>query len=65
MSQPLSPELPSIADLSEAQVRGAACVYCGVVLDSGTAVDLGERRGRRAGAAFSWFPRACLRHGAT
>jgi hypothetical protein len=64
MSKPPLRGLPPIGDLTELQVRGAACVYCGVILDSGTAVDLGEQRSRRAGATFSWFPRACPQHGA-
>ncbi|MET9467819.1 hypothetical protein ABZY44_24050 [Streptomyces sp. NPDC006544] len=65
MSQSHTADLPPIGDLSEQQIRGAACVRCGVHLDNATAVDLGERRGRRAGSPFRWFPRACPQHGAT
>lgn len=64
MSQPPSlRELPSISDLTEQQVRGTACVWCGVHLDNASAVDLGERRTRRAGEVQRWFPRACPQDG--
>lgn len=63
MSQPHMQEIPPIGDLSEQQIRGAACVHCGIHLDNATAVDLGERRTRRAGVLVRWFPRACPRHG--
>ncbi|MFZ3473070.1 hypothetical protein ACODT3_10950 [Streptomyces sp. 4.24] len=56
--------LPQCRDLSEAQVRGTACVHCGIVLDNATAIDLGERRTGRGGSVTRWFPRACPRHGA-
>lgn len=54
-------ELPPISGLTEKQVRGIACVHCGVVLDNGNAVDLGERVMRRAGMRLRWFPRECPR----
>lgn len=57
--------LPPIGSLSEPQVRGTACVYCGVVLDNESAVDLGERTARQGGATRRWFPRACPEHGGT
>ncbi|WP_411102417.1 hypothetical protein [Streptomyces sp. cmx-4-9] len=64
MSQPPSlRELPPISDLTEQQVRGTACVWCGVCLDNASAVDLGERRTRRAGMLLRWFPRACPQDG--
>lgn len=65
MSKPptSSPPLPPMGSLSEQQIRGTACVRCGIVLDNGTAIDLGERRTRRAGVTVRWFPRACPRHG--
>lgn len=53
------PPLPPVGDLSEQQVRGTACVYCGIHLDNATAVDLGERTARQAGSPRRWFPRAC------
>lgn len=51
--------LPPLSDLSEQQVRGVACVHCGIHLDNGDAVDLGERPASRAGQRSRWFPRAC------
>lgn len=51
--------LPPMSELSEQQVRGTACVYCGVCLDNGTAVDLGQQRAGRADRVQWWFPRAC------
>lgn len=58
MSKPLPP-LPSVGDLSEQQIRGTACVHCGIILDNATAVDLGAQPLRRADSVTSWFPRAC------
>ncbi|MET8766300.1 hypothetical protein [Streptomyces sp. NPDC004658] len=51
--------LPEFNSLSQAQVRGATCVWDGVPLTAETAVDLGERRVRRITERVSWFPRAC------
>lgn len=50
-------EVPPVGDLSEPQVCGRNCVWCGNVLPIGRSVDLGEReeQGRR------WFPRGCAR----
>ncbi len=63
MAPPITPPrrrvLPALSDLSEQQVRGAACVYCGIHLDNATAVDLGEHQAGRAGSLVRWFPRAC------
>jgi hypothetical protein len=56
-------KLPPMSELSEQQVRGTACVYCGIHLDNADAIDLGERRASRAGIAVRWFPRACPQHG--
>lgn len=56
-------ELPPLSTLSDQQVRGTACVYCGICLDNATAIDLGEQRAGRAGASVRWFPRACPPHG--
>lgn len=64
-AHPQTPPLPAIGGLSEEQVRGAACVHCGIHLDNGNAIDLGERRASRAGSAVRWFPRACPQHGGT
>ncbi|MDH6628755.1 hypothetical protein M2271_006588 [Streptomyces sp. LBL] len=51
--------LPALDGLSQEQVRGAACIWCGVRLVTTTAVDLGERRHRRLDGVYSTFPRAC------
>jgi hypothetical protein len=51
--------LPVLVGLSQEQVRGAACVWCTTVLNTATAVDLGERRHRRLDGHYSTFPRAC------
>jgi hypothetical protein len=58
-----TPPIPALGTLSEQQVRGTACVHCGIHLDNGTAVDLGEQAVRRAGNLQRWFPRACRQHG--
>ncbi|NMI57113.1 MULTISPECIES: hypothetical protein [unclassified Streptomyces] len=52
-------DIPGIADLSEQQVRGAACVWCEAPLTSDTAVDLGERRVSLLDSHITTFPRAC------
>lgn len=59
------PSLSPPSRLTEQQVRGTACLRCGVVLDNGTAVDLGERYMTRAGQRVRWFPRTCPQHGET
>ncbi|MFB6805509.1 hypothetical protein [Streptomyces sp. NPDC056387] len=65
MSEPPLPPLPPVGDLSEQQVRGTACVYCGIHLGAGPAVDLGERIAQLADLRVRWFPRACTGHGTT
>ncbi|MEE4494152.1 hypothetical protein, partial [Streptomyces sp. BE230] len=53
--------LPPVAELTEQQQRGWRCVWCSHPVTVGADVDLGEQRTRpRTGAAYSWFPRACL-----
>ena len=52
--------LPDLDGLSEQQVRGAACVWTGVVLTPATAVDLGRRTASRAGVSVPWFPRGTV-----
>lgn len=54
------PELPPVGSLTPEQVRGLACVHCGVPLGDAAAVDLGERLLRRLDVTFRWYPRACL-----
>jgi hypothetical protein len=51
--------LPAPEDMSESQVRGAACVWCAVTLSTSAAIDLGERRINLLGSSVSWFPRGC------
>lgn len=51
--------LPSPSELTEQQVRGITCVWDGVALAPGTAVDLGTRTMKRLGSPVNWFPRAC------
>lgn len=51
--------LPSLDGLTQEQVRGASCIWCGSLLDTATAVDLGERRHKRLDGKYSTFPRAC------
>ncbi|MFF9129105.1 hypothetical protein [Streptomyces sp. NPDC014806] len=51
--------VPSLDDQSEAQQRGAACVWDGQPLTAETAVELGERRHRRLDGHYSTFPRGC------
>ncbi|MFD7554093.1 hypothetical protein ACFV9E_06085 [Streptomyces sp. NPDC059835] len=66
MSQPPQPlSIPPLGSLTEDQIRGATCVHCGTPLDGVPAVDLGERRTRRAGGLVRWFPRACPRDAGT
>ncbi|MEU5773864.1 DUF6415 family natural product biosynthesis protein [Streptomyces venezuelae] len=50
-----APMLPSMGLLSEAQVRGQDCVFCGAM----AAIDLGRQDAKCLDAVVSWFPRAC------
>ncbi|GAA3852768.1 hypothetical protein GCM10023084_03730 [Streptomyces lacrimifluminis] len=51
--------LPEMAALSDAQVRGAACAWCAVILAPATAVDLGPRRIRLLDRHITVRPRGC------
>lgn len=51
--------LPPLDGLTEEQLRGATCIWCGQGLTTDTAVDLGERRHRRLDGHYSTFPRGC------
>ncbi|MEU3945473.1 hypothetical protein [Streptomyces sp. NPDC029526] len=53
--------LPRMEMLSEAQVRGAACVWDGRTLTPQTAVDLGPRLKKRLDGEYRWYPRSCRR----
>lgn len=52
-------ELPDVAGLSDHQVRGKACVWCGIILAPDTAVDLGPRRIRILDRHVTTYPRGC------
>ncbi|MFI0032031.1 hypothetical protein ACH4M8_22390 [Streptomyces albidoflavus] len=51
-------QLPQPTALSNAQLRGAACVWCGERLDTATAVDLGVQPDPQY-PGVRWYPRAC------
>lgn len=51
--------LPNPASLSDAQQRGAHCVWCGTPLATGAAHDLGPRPVDAHGVSVDWFPRCC------
>jgi hypothetical protein len=55
----MSKPLPPVGELSEQQVRGTACVHCGIHLGDGPAVDLGEQQAHIGDLRVRWFPRAC------
>ncbi|MFD4631431.1 hypothetical protein ACFVYR_21340 [Streptomyces sp. NPDC058284] len=60
LATPLSaPQLPSVGTLSDGQVRGRDCVFCGITLTAATAVDLGTHDITRLGTVTHWFPRTC------
>lgn len=52
-------DLPPLAKLTDAQARGAVCVWDATeaTLTGEAAIDLGERHDQRL-----WFPRACHHH---
>ncbi|MEU7579007.1 hypothetical protein AB0B50_15550 [Streptomyces sp. NPDC041068] len=47
--------------LSDRQVRGQDCVFCGIALRAGAAVDLGARELKRCGATVRWFSSDSMR----
>lgn len=51
-------QLPQPTALSDAQLRGAACLWCEGHLATATAVDLGMRAHPQYPGVL-WFPRAC------
>lgn len=51
--------VPDWSDLSEQQGRGKACVWCGIILSTATAVDLGVRRIRVLDGHLNTYPRGC------
>ncbi|MER7311661.1 MULTISPECIES: hypothetical protein [Streptomyces] len=52
-------DLPPPLTLSDAQQRGASCVWCAVPLANTAAHDLGARPLDAHGTAACWFPRCC------
>ncbi|MGK5631413.1 hypothetical protein [Streptomyces sp. URMC 123] len=53
---------PRLRGLSEAQIRGFACLRCARPLADDTAVDLPRERLRLADHRFWWCPRVCRDH---
>jgi hypothetical protein len=51
--------LPDPGAVSEPQVRGQHCVWCGIALAPENAVDLGPRRKPVLDREYDWFPRGC------
>lgn len=51
--------LPGPTELSDAQQRGANCVWCTAPLSNEAAHDLGARPVDAHGTAARWFPRCC------
>ena len=51
--------VPAFATMSDDQVRGKTCAWCGIFLAPETAVDLGVRRLRILDQHVSRFPRGC------
>ncbi|MCX5412417.1 hypothetical protein [Streptomyces sp. NBC_00059] len=51
--------LPPLATLTDAQRRGADCVFCATPLRNRASVDLGMRRRTEHGQALTLHPRRC------
>ena len=51
--------VPAFSTMSDDQVRGRSCAWCGVTLAPETAVDLGARHIRILDQRVSRFPRGC------
>lgn len=52
-------KLPPPETLTERQLRGAGCCFCGADLAHAEVTDLGQQRTTVYGARVSWFPRCC------
>lgn len=50
-------ELPGVETLTECQLRGASCVFCGAPFSPGNVWDLGARTIDAYGSRVQWFPR--------
>ena len=53
--------LPPVGGLTDQQIRGVTCVWDGIALAPGTAIDLGPRTLKRLDGTVQWFPRGCRR----
>lgn len=51
---------PDYNEWSEQQVRGTACTWCAVTLNTATVVDLGMSTIQRMGGPVTVFPRGCV-----
>ena len=51
--------VPSHGDMTDAQFKGTACVWCCTPISTDTAVDLGQRRVRLRDGYITVSPRAC------
>jgi hypothetical protein len=51
--------VPNHRDMSDAQFKGTACVWCAITLSTETAFDLGQRRIRLLDGHITIFPRGC------
>ncbi|MFF8430064.1 hypothetical protein ACF07Y_33915 [Streptomyces sp. NPDC016566] len=52
-------QLPAPAALTDAQLRGAHCVWCAAELHGDTAVSLEPRHDSIKGVSGRWYPRGC------
>ena len=51
--------VPDHGDMTDAQFKGTACVWCCAPISTDTAVDLGQRRIRLSDGHITASPRAC------
>jgi hypothetical protein len=51
--------VPDHDDLTDAQFKGTACVWCRTPISTDTAVDLGQRRAQIRDGHITVSPRAC------
>ncbi|RZD74895.1 hypothetical protein C0Q61_21990 [Streptomyces albidoflavus] len=58
MTMATTTRIPAPDTLTDAQLRGAACVWCAGRLATATAVDLGTRPDP-AWSGARWYPRGC------
>lgn len=53
---PIPVAVPCVDEMTEAQLRGHHCVWCGLALGLACSVDLGARIGEDG---HHWYPRSC------